>query len=86
VITTNVEVLQDNRLIGTHVFKKGDVATVPEARAKELLKLKHVALTNRPATPLPTPVSRSEKLRQLEESMLRDQEEAEQATTKKARK
>jgi hypothetical protein len=82
-IIQNVEVLSDNRLYGTHVYRKGDVVTVTQERAKELVKRKEVRLTERPATPLPTPIPRSEQIRAKEQAALNPAPaRAERATAK----
>jgi hypothetical protein len=73
-----VKVLQDNRLYGTHVYRKGDVVELEDKHARALLKLGHVAVTNDPPTPLPTPLTRAEKRRQ-EERRQEERRQEEQA-------
>jgi hypothetical protein len=77
-----VKVLQNDRLYGTHVFKKGDVVELDERHARALLKLGHVAVTNDPPTPLPVPISRAEKRRREEAAIAAGPAEAERAVSK----
>lgn len=56
-----VELLQDNRLIGSHVFRKGDVVEMDQERAKAWIKAGHAAVTNKTPTPIPAPTPRFPK-------------------------
>jgi hypothetical protein len=51
----------DNHLIGTHVFRKGDVVDLPDLKAKAYLKAGHASLADgEDLTPIPSPRPRSE--------------------------
>jgi hypothetical protein len=54
----SVELLQDNRLIGTHVHSKGDVVEMDRDKANEWVKRGYAAITNKPVTELPKPAPR----------------------------
>jgi hypothetical protein len=52
----NVELLQHNRLVGTHVHARGDVIEMDQAKAREWIKAGFAAVTNRHPTPIPVSV------------------------------
>jgi hypothetical protein len=55
-----IKLLVENRLVGGHVFNRGDVVEVSEDRAKEFQKAKAGIRTEEAATPIPKPRPRSE--------------------------
>ena len=85
-MTLNVMVLRNNQLINSHVYQHGDVVELPEARAKELCKLKQVAITSKSATPLPVAIPRSEQIRAREEAARNPAPETAERSVAKTRK
>jgi hypothetical protein len=56
-----IKLLVDNRLIGSHVYRRGEVVQVSGERAKEFVKGKAGIITDEPPTSVPKPAkSRSE--------------------------
>jgi hypothetical protein len=61
-----IEVLQDNRLIGSHVFQRGDVVELDERVAKEYVKRGHAVISAKPPIPIPVSGPRHLKIRERE--------------------
>lgn len=69
--TVRLEVLQNNRLIGSHVFQKGDIVELDERIAKDWIKRGHAAIASaKPLTPVPVSGPRSQRIRDREQSTL----------------
>lgn len=63
-IASKVRLIRDNLLIGTHVYRAGDVVEVHSERARDMVKhgLAAVASPDEPVTPAGKPRLRSEVL------------------------
>lgn len=64
-----IELLLDNRLVGRHTYRLGDVVEMPLPRAKDWVKKGHGQIVMKPVTPIPAVgPARSQLLRQREQS------------------
>ena len=61
--TVKVKLLVSDRLVGGHVFQRGDVVEMSEDRCKEYLKAKAGIKTDDALTPIPRPKTLSRSSR-----------------------
>ncbi len=65
-----LELLQENRLIGSHVFQRGDVFELDEVVAKDWTDRGHARISTKPLTAVPVSGPRHLKIREREQAAL----------------